>query len=235
MPRDGENLFRRKGDRFWSFKYKGLDGMWHEESTGKELKSNARDVRNDNLARYRAGQTPNDMSGWMLKRAVEEHLALRKVQAPKSVRLETTCFNAVVEVFGEDKRLNKITNLDLEQYQVYRLGMKKKKGQGPIQPSTVNLEIQYLAQLLRRAKLWSRLEDDYKPLRESKNGIGRAITEQQFIKLLKTAKDNPAWLVPFCAAVISACSGGHRGFEIKKVEAREYSAEQARSLDYDSS
>lgn len=196
MARDGENLFRRKGDRFWYFKYKGLDGKWHEESTGKELKSEARDERNDRLARYKAGQTPNDMRNWPLKRAIEERLALRKLQRPKSLRIEKTCLKAVMGVFGENKRLDKITNLDLEQYQVARLGMKKKRGEGTVQPATVNLEILYLAQLLKRAKLWSRLEDDYTPLPEPKNGIGRAITQQQFVKLLRTAQANPAWLVP---------------------------------------
>jgi hypothetical protein len=64
MPTDGENLFRRNGERFWDFKYKGLDGKWHEESTGKELKSQARDERNDRLTRYRAAQTSNDMRNW---------------------------------------------------------------------------------------------------------------------------------------------------------------------------
>lgn len=218
MARDGENLFRRKGDRFWYFKYKGLDGKWHEESTGKELKSEARDERNDRLARYKAGQTPNDMRNWPLKRAIEERLALRKLQRPKSLRIEKTCLKAVMGVFGENKRLDKITNLDLEQYQVARLGMKKKRGEGTVQPATVNLEILYLAQLLKRAKLWSRLEDDYTPLPEPKNGIGRAITQKQFVKLLRTAQANPAWLVPFCAAVISACATGQRGIEIKKLK-----------------
>ena len=175
MARDGENLFRRPGSRFWYFKYKGLDGKFHEESTGKGLKSEARDERNDRLARYKAGQTPNDMRNWPLKRAIEERLALRKTQRPKSYRIEKTCLNAVLSVFGPDKKLSQITNVDLEHYQVARLKMKKKRGTGPIQPTTVNLEILYLAQVLRRAKLWSRLEEDYHPLPEPKNGIGESL------------------------------------------------------------
>jgi hypothetical protein len=156
MARDGKNLFRRNGSRFWYFKYKGLDGKYHEQSTGRETKSEARVVRDEEMARYRAGQTPNDMKNWTSKRAIEEHLALRIVQRPKSARLERTCLMAVLEILGPEKRLDKITALDLERYQVQRLRMTKKKGTGSISGSTVNLKLMYLSNILKRANLWSR-------------------------------------------------------------------------------
>ena len=217
MARNGENLFRRTGERYWRFKYKTIDGKYREQSTGKELKSEGRLIRDEHLARYRAGQTPNDMKTWPLSRAVEERLSMRKIQRPKSYRIERTCLRAVMRVFGSDKRLGSITNIDLERYQVARLKMKKERGMGPLRPATVNLEILYLAQLLKRAKLWSRLEEDYQPLPESKSGIGRAITLDQFTGLLKVALSHPEWEVAFCATVISACAGGLRSIEIRNL------------------
>jgi hypothetical protein len=217
VARNGENLFRRNGERYWRFKYKTLDGRYREQSTGKERKSEARLVRDEHLARCRAGQMPNDMKTWLLSRAVEERLSLRKVQRPKSYRIEKTCLRAVMRVFGPGKRLDSITNLDIERYQVARLKMKKERGKGSLRPATVNLEILYLAQLLKRAKLWWRLEDDYQPLPESKSGIGRAITLDQFAGLLKIALTHPEWEVAFYATVISACAAGLRGIEIKKL------------------
>jgi len=217
MARDGENLFPRKGSPYWYFKYKGLDGRWHEQSTRKTKKSEARDVRNEELARYKAGQTPNDMKRWTLKQAVDYHLELLSARRSKSYRLTRTCLNAVLRVFGEDKRLDQITDLDLDRYQIHRLKMKKEKGQGPITGSTVNLEILYLSHILKKANLWSKISANYKRLPKNKRAIGRAITLEQFMKLVSVAQEHPSWQVALCTSVLSACCGGHRGIEIKKL------------------
>lgn len=217
MPRDGENLFRRKGERFWYFKYKGLDGKWHEQSTGKAKKSDARDFRNEEMARYKAGQTPNDMKRWTLQQAVDYQLEILEAKKSKSVRLIRTSLNAVIRVFGPDKRLDQITDLDLDRYQVHRLKMKKLKGDGPISANTVNLEILYLSHVMKKAKLWDKISGTYKRLPKNKRAIGRAITMEQFIELVKTARENPAWEVALCASVLAASSGGQRGIEIKNL------------------
>src|SRR5262249_27827829 len=79
---------------------------------------------------------------------------------------------------------------------------------------TINLEAKVLRQILRSAKLWSRVAEDYKALREDKRGPGRALTPEEEKRLWKAAESNPDWLVAYCAALIAANTTA-RGCEIR--------------------
>jgi integrase len=79
---------------------------------------------------------------------------------------------------------------------------------------TVNLETKLLRQVLKTAKVWGILSEDFKPLREDRRGPGRALEEIQERLLLETARSRPEWSVAFYAAMLAA-NTTMRGCEIK--------------------
>jgi hypothetical protein len=62
MARNGEDLFRSKGSRCWYFKYRRLDGKYHEQSTERE-KGEARISRDEELAPLSSGPDPERGEG----------------------------------------------------------------------------------------------------------------------------------------------------------------------------
>ena len=58
--------------------------------------------------------------------------------------------------------------------------------------------------ILRTAKVWARIVDDYKPLPENKRGPGRALTPEQEKQLFEIAASNPRWDAAYFAAQLAA-------------------------------
>ena len=54
-----------------------------------------------------------------------------------------------------------------------------------VSPRTVNLETKVLRMILRRARLWARIADDFKSLREDKRGPGRHSPSSKSVSCLK--------------------------------------------------
>jgi integrase len=96
--------------------------------------------------------------------------------------------------------LKKITASDLAAYQSERLSQKRA-------PKTINGEVSVLKQLLNHARLWYRLSDDYKPIRNDKEPVGCALTDEQLARLLSTASERPEWKYARVAIVLGFCCG----------------------------
>jgi hypothetical protein len=73
--------------------------------------------------------------------------------------------------------LSRITAESVRQYVVERKA-------GNLSNRTMNLEVSYLARVLRRAKRWHLIADGIRPLPEGRD-IGRVLTPEQKMKLLK--------------------------------------------------
>jgi integrase len=73
-----------------------------------------------------------------------------------------------------------------------------------------------LRQILKRARLWYRFEDEYKPLRNRKPPVGRALTAQHQQRLFDVARTKPQWLFAYVAATLSFYCG-MRACEIKPL------------------
>jgi integrase len=71
--------------------------------------------------------------------------------------------------------------------------------------------------ILRRARLWARIADDFKSLREDKRGPGRALSVEQERTLFEVAASNPRWTVAFYAALLAANTTA-RGCELKGLQ-----------------
>jgi integrase len=65
--------------------------------------------------------------------------------------------------------------------------------------------------------VWSRIADDYKPLKENTKGPGRALTEEQEKKLFECAHKSVYWSAAYYAAVVAA-NTTMRGCELKGLQ-----------------
>ena len=106
------------------------------------------------------------------------------------------------------KKLVDITPEDVTGYQLARLDK--------VSPRTVNLEMKVLRHVLRTARLWARLSDDYKPLKENRRGPGRALLPEQEQRLFSTAQKSLYWSAAYYAAMVAA-NTTMRGCELKAL------------------
>ena len=82
--------------------------------------------------------------------------------------------------------------------------------------ATLNAELGILRRILKRARLWARVADDIRPLKEP-SIIGRALTEEDKQRLLKTAVMKPEWETAYLAAVLCLNTTA-RGCELKGLQ-----------------
>jgi site-specific recombinase XerC len=73
--------------------------------------------------------------------------------------------------------------------------------------------------VLKAAKVWAAIADDYKTLPEDRRGPGRALDSAQEKLLLDTARSNPEWDAAFLAAM-AAANTTMRGCELKGLRLR---------------
>jgi integrase len=81
---------------------------------------------------------------------------------------------------------------------------------------TVNLECKLLRVILKAAKVWGALADDFRQLKEDRRGPGRALDEAQEKLLLEVAKSRPGCDTAFYAA-LAAANTTMRGAELKQL------------------
>ena len=202
--RDNDGLHRRRG--FWHFKVKMANGRWQSFTTGTANFNEARRVRQAKTKELADGRLPTERSKWPLAKAAEEWLAGRAHDlAPSSQRRYAELVRSLRANFPA-RKLGEITAADIGAYQVQRLKL--------VSARSVNLEVRALSMILKRAKLWSRIADDFKPLREPKEGPGRALTPEQEAALFRTAASRPAWKTAYLTAMVAANTAA-RGGEIK--------------------
>jgi len=114
----------------------------------------------------------------------------------------------MIRILGNVK-LKSIANVSLDNYVTRRLSEE-------IAPWSINKEILTWSMVLKKAKLWRRLADDYKPLKTKASDIGRALTRDELRHLAATASTDPDWMAAFYGSVLAA-NTGLRGGEIKKL------------------
>lgn len=83
-------------------------------------------------------------------------------------------------------------------------------------PATLDAELGILQRILKRAKLWARVADDIRPLREPST-IGRALTEEDKQRLLKTAMMQPEWETAYFAKILCLNTTA-RGCDLKGLQ-----------------
>ena len=130
-------------------------------------------------------------------------------------RISDTTFNAEkyrrrdFRKFVGNKLLCEISNGDLNRY------VNKRLSEGACAWS-INKEVQVWSLILRKAKLWHRLRDDYEPLSTKVSDVGRVVSREELQNLARIAQQNEMWHAVFYVFVLAA-NTGLRGGEIKKL------------------
>jgi integrase len=144
--------------------------------------------------------------------AAEHFLADRLSRlAPKSVQTEKERAKRVNRILG-DMPVYRITVADVADY------IRKRKTDN-ISNATVNRELDVIRGVLKKAKRWHLFADEIKPL-PLHNSVGRALSYEEKVKLLKTAASRPEWQNAAWAATL-ALNTTMRGCEIKQLRWRD--------------
>lgn len=219
MARGRDGLYKRENG-ILAFRYKDAFGIWREKYTGEKSRDTARKIRQNFLHDLEQGTMPTEMAEWTLDQAREWWLEFRKPRiAPRTSEAEQYRMKPMQRILG-NVRLKNITNLELERYITQRL----KEGLGAW---SINKEILAWSMVLRKAKLWRRLADDYKPLKTQVSDIGRALTRDELRNLVEIASTDLDWEAAFYGSVLAA-NTGLRGGEIKKLRIGEIDLEHRR-------
>ncbi len=149
------------------------------------------------LARQPFGQAAND------------YMAARKLELATASQAKEKQLLVQLRAYFKQEPLTAITVKRITEYRTWRAAQK-------VGPATLNAELGILRRILKRAKLWARVADDIKPLKEPST-IGKALTEEDKQRLLRTAVMRPEWETAYLAAILCLNTTA-RGCELKGLQ-----------------
>jgi integrase len=141
--------------------------------------------------------------------AADDYVTSRKLELAVASQAKEKQLLVQLRVYFKQEPLKEITAKQITEYRAWRADQK-------VGPATLNAELGILRRIMKRARLWARVADDIKPLKEP-NSIGRAITEEEKQRLLKTAGMRPEWQTAYLAAILCLNTTA-RGCELKGLQ-----------------
>jgi hypothetical protein len=96
----------------------------------------------------------------------------------------------------------------------YDLGNGRSETQ--VGPAIINMDVGVIRRMLKRAKRWHLVGGDLRPLKEPRS-IGRALTYDEKLRLLRVAEWNEDWQRAQAAMSLALCTT-MRGCEIKRLQ-----------------
>jgi integrase len=141
--------------------------------------------------------------------AADDYVNARKLELATASQAKEKQLLVQLRRYFKQESLKAITAKRIIDYRAWRAD----QGVGP---ATLNAELGILRRVLKRAKLWTGVADDIRPLREP-NSIGRALTEEEKQRLLKTAAMRPEWETAYLAAILCLNTTA-RGCELKGLQ-----------------
>jgi integrase len=141
--------------------------------------------------------------------AADEYVSARKLELAPASQAKEKQLLVQPRAYFKQELLKTIAVKRITDYRTWRA----EQGVGP---ATLNAELGILRRILKRAKLWARVADDIRPLKEPST-IGRAITEEEKQRLLKTAVMRPEWETAYLAAILCLNTTA-RGCELKGLQ-----------------
>jgi len=144
--------------------------------------------------------------------AGDDYFDGRKLELGKSSQSKERQLLIKPREFFREKSLSKITPEDVLRFREWR--SKTRVG-----PAIINMEVGVLRRMLKRAKRWHLVGGDLRPLKEPRS-IGRALTYDEKLRLLRTAGWNEDWQRAQAAMSLALCTT-MRGCEIKRLQWRD--------------
>jgi integrase len=201
--RDSDGLHKRRGIWYYCLTINGRRRFF---STRTRNYQQARKMRNEAIQQQEEGHLPTDLAKQPFERLAADWLAGREgIVAPQTLRIDRERLKPLLEAF-RGRRTWIISAPDIHGYQLARGKV--------VSNRTVNLETKVLRMILRYARIWSRISDDFRSLPESTGGPGRALSPEEEMRLFDTACSNPRWSAAYLAGV-AAANTTMRGCELK--------------------
>jgi integrase len=141
--------------------------------------------------------------------AADDYVTARKLELAPASQAKEKQLLVQLRAYFKQEPLKAITAKRITEYRAWRA----EQGVGP---ATLNAELGILRRIMKRAKLWARVADDIRPLREPTT-IGKALTEEDKQRLLKTAMMRPEWETAYLAAILCLNTTA-RGCELKGLQ-----------------
>ena len=141
--------------------------------------------------------------------AADDYVSARKLELAPASQAKEKQLLVQLRAYFKQEPLKAITAKRITDYRAWRAEQK-------VGPATLNAELGILRRILKRAKLWARVADDIRPLKEPST-IGRALTEEEKQRLLKTAVMRPEWETAYLAAILCLNTTA-RGCELKGLQ-----------------
>ena len=141
--------------------------------------------------------------------AADGYVSARKLELALASQAKEKQLLVQLRAYFKQEPLKAITAKRITDYRTWRA----EQGVGP---ATLNAELGILRRVMKRARLWARVADDIRPLREPST-IGRALTEEDKQRLLKTAVMRPEWETAYLAAILCLNTTA-RGCELKALQ-----------------
>jgi integrase len=141
--------------------------------------------------------------------AADEYMSARKLELAPASQAKEKQLLVQLRAYFKQEPLKAITAKRITDYRTWRA----EQGVGP---ATLNAELGILRRVMKRARLWARVADDIRPLKEPST-IGRALTEEDKQRLLKTAVMRPEWETAYLAAILCLNTTA-RGCELKALQ-----------------
>lgn len=141
--------------------------------------------------------------------AADSYVASRALELAPASRTKEKHLLVPLRTYFQQEPLRGIAAQRILEYRVWRAA----QGVGA---ATLNAELGILRRMMKRAKLWARVADDIRPLKEPST-IGKALTEEETQRLLKTAAMRPEWETAYLAAILCLNTTA-RGAELKGLQ-----------------
>jgi integrase len=141
--------------------------------------------------------------------AADDYVTARKLELAPASQAKEKQLLVQLRAYFQKEPLKSLTAKRIIEYRAWRAEQK-------VGPATLNAELGILRRIMKRARVWARVADDVRPLREPST-IGKALTDEELQRLLKTAVIRPEWETAFLAAVLCLNTTA-RGCELKGLQ-----------------
>ncbi|MGA3126065.1 MAG: site-specific integrase [Candidatus Korobacteraceae bacterium] len=200
----------KKRGRTWHCHFV-VNGQRFRQSLGTTDWREAQNKEKELIAQASEGklhQTSTSLARQPFGLAADDYVTARKLELAAASQAKEKQLLVQLRAYFQQEPLKAITVKRITDYRAWRASqtVEKKRG-GIVQavkcvgPATLNAELGILRRILKRARLWARVADDIRPLKEP-HTIGRALTEEDKQRLLKTAVMRPEWETAFLASIL---------------------------------
>jgi len=189
-----------------------LNGQRFRQSLGTKDWREAQSKEKDLIAQASEGKlTPNSttMARQPFSQAADDYVSARKLELAEASQAKEKQLLVQLRAYFKQEPLKWITAKRITECRAWRAD----QGVGP---ATLNAELGILRRILKRARLWARVADDIRPLKEPST-IGKALTEEEKKRLVKTAAMRPEWETAYLAAILCLNTTA-RGCELRGLQ-----------------